>query len=282
MSCSHSSTLPAAPAVGTFSLPSVPSPDADVVIEAPDADNDFSALSPAFSLTEGINAVSNGGTVSYGTTTAGSPISKTYTIHNTGTGGISITVSGLSLSATGFSSSFPSVPFDVASGATATFSVSLSATDPLGGVYSGSVTITHSASGGTFSFNVTGTVNAIVQALTVCKGSDCSTTTPYGYTLPTIAPGVSVTIPVTLTLRNTYPTAVTFPSSSFLAFNDGYTILTQPTPSSLNFGDTATLTLQFASSNPFHGLTYACQLHIPWRVNGVDDEKVIIFQVTTS
>ena len=106
----------------------------------------------------------NPSTVSFGNVTVNSSSAQTVTLTNTA--GISVTVSGLSISGTGFSLAQVSTSFTLAAGATKSLTVTFSPIDA--GNASGSITVTSNATNPSLSIPVSGTgVTATTHSVTL-------------------------------------------------------------------------------------------------------------------
>ncbi|HWB09894.1 MAG TPA: choice-of-anchor D domain-containing protein [Pirellulales bacterium] len=151
---------------------------------------------PQLSVLDGGTTIPNGtGNDSFGTTTVGVPIDKTFVIRNSGT--TSVALSNLSLPG-GFSlvGSFPS---SVAANNSATFEVQMNAAAP-GGV-SGLLSFSDGEFGGSsYSFGLSGTVNRVNYSgppqisLAATANAGEGTLTPGSFTFTTNEPGVGTTV----------------------------------------------------------------------------------------
>jgi len=110
---------------------------------------------PAVQVSEGATVVANNGSVNFGSTLVGAPLTQTFTVTDTGTQ--ALTLGSVSVTGAGFTLSAAPGATTLASGATTTFAVQLSAA---AGSYSGNVSFTtNDPNNLTFTFAVSGTVS---------------------------------------------------------------------------------------------------------------------------
>ena len=191
---------------------------------------------PSMGVWDGTTALANGGTDCFGTTPAGTSISKTFTIRNTGTGTLALNPDTLVLP-NGFSlvSGFAAT---VAPGASTTLSVQLDASTP--GYYAGTLRFwDNDPNSGPFSISIDGLAQAAGAAITVSSGwetldGESSVTVPDAVTgTPSYASFQIVNVGTqTVTLD---PNSLTVPA--------GFSVLL-PFDFSLQPGDTTSLMLQ--------------------------------------
>ena len=187
-------------------------------------------IAPEIQVRDGATPISNGGSVAFGTTNQPTPITKTFTISNTGTA--DLTLSNLSLP-TGFSlvSGFTS---PVAPGNSTTLVVRLTAA--AAGNYSGSLSFnTNQVGANPFTFTLTGTV--ITPQIAVRQAS---TAVPNGGSFAFGTADVPTPIVRTFTISNTGTANLTLASLSVPA---GFSVVTGFASPVLP-GQTTTLVLQ--------------------------------------
>ena len=110
---------------------------------------------PAIQVLDGTTAIANGGSDSFGSTVAGTPVSKTFTVSNGGSASLTLTPPISVPSGFTVTSSFGTTT--VAAGNSTTFTVQLNATAT--GSYSGTLSFANNVSGQTpYTFTISGTV----------------------------------------------------------------------------------------------------------------------------
>jgi hypothetical protein len=124
---------------------------------------------PTLAVLDGITPLTNGSAVeNFGTTGYNSPVTRTFTVANTGTATLSLNPNSLDLPA-GFSVVTP-LPSTVAAGHSATFQVELTGTTP--GSASGDMTFTDSdVNNDPYSITLEGTVNSPAASISVVDGT---------------------------------------------------------------------------------------------------------------
>jgi len=189
--------------------------------------------SGAMSLTSG------SGSVYFGSTTQGTPLTKTFTIRNTGPGALTINTSSLSVPS-GFTLVTPPASTVNANGGTTTFTVRMDATNP--GTSSGAITFTNSdADEGTFSFSVSGTVNASLAEVDLRDSSGTSLAVNATYNLGNATIGQSIT--KTLTIFNSGTGSLTIGTPT-LSGSSAFSIISSPM-ATVSPGSSTTVTIQF-------------------------------------
>ncbi len=190
--------------------------------------------------------IANGGSDAFGTTMTGTPVTKTFTVKNTGSA--NLTLSALSVPA-GYTiaSNFGSTT--VAPGSSTTFAVQLTAA--ANGTYTGSVSFTtNDPSKTTYTFTVSGTVTT-PQATAALF--DAGTSIPNGGSdsFGTSTPGVPVT--KTFTVKNTGAANLTL---SALNIPAGYTIASNFGSTTVAPGSSTTFAVQLtaASTGTYSGM----------------------------
>ncbi len=114
---------------------------------------------PALTVSESGTAVVSGGTTNFGTTLAGVPVTKTYTITNTGTA--NLTLGAVNVTGTGFTLTSPLGSSSLAPNASTTFTVQFSAASA--GNFTGNVSFaTNDPNNPSFNFNLSASVSAAV------------------------------------------------------------------------------------------------------------------------
>jgi uncharacterized protein (DUF1800 family)/uncharacterized cupredoxin-like copper-binding protein len=164
---------------------------------------------PQIAVLDGTTAIPNGGSVSFGTTTQGTPVTKTFTVQNQGSA--PLTLNNPITVPSGFTaSSFASTT--VAPGASTTFTVTLTAAST--GNFTGPLSFTHNDTPRSpFTFTVSGTVNpAGAPSITVLDGATAipngTGIVDFGTTL------VGTPVTKTLTVRNDGTASLTLQSVS--------------------------------------------------------------------
>src|SRR5262249_42757536 len=124
---------------------------------------------PEIQVLDGTADIADGtGSVSFGSTPAGTPISKTFTVKNVGTTTLNLTSTPTVPSGFTVTSSYP-INTTVAPGSTASFTVRLDAA--ANGTYSGQLSFGNDDSDeNPFNFNITGTVAATPVLLIIHDG----------------------------------------------------------------------------------------------------------------
>lgn len=125
--------------------------------------------SPEISVESGGTAIADGGTFSFGSTITGTPVTKTFTIKNTGTA--SLTIGALDPLPVGFSltGTFPAQ--SIAAGGEASFSVTMSADAP--GTPSGVLSFTNGDSDeNPYNFTISGAVATAAPVVAVFHGGE--------------------------------------------------------------------------------------------------------------
>ncbi|MBL9142033.1 MAG: choice-of-anchor D domain-containing protein, partial [Verrucomicrobiaceae bacterium] len=160
------------------------------------------ATAPEIAVTESAANVADGGSLSFGTTTVGTPVTKTFTVTNSGTATLNLSALSVPLGFT-ITQNFASSTV-AAGGGTTTFQITMSAASA--GSPSGTLTFTNNdADEGSYDFTISGTVNPAPQNVTVTVPAGVGFTlngTPYtgSQTVP-LPPGtytLSTTTPQTL------------------------------------------------------------------------------------
>jgi hypothetical protein len=218
---------------------------------------------PVAQVLDGLTAIGDRGSDNFGSTPAGTPLSKTFTVTNAGTAsltlGSTITLpAGLTLKS-GFGST------SLAPGASTTFTVQLTAA--AAGTYSGAVSFTTSdPANNPYTFTLTGTVTAppapLAQlfdgATLIADGTGSDT---FGSTPPGTAVSKTLTVTnngtATLTLGNTItlPTGFTLTSgfgSTSLAPGASTTFTVQMSAASVgSYSGTASFATNDPANNPY-------------------------------
>ncbi|MHB8973310.1 MAG: putative Ig domain-containing protein [Pirellulaceae bacterium] len=212
---------------------------------------------PTIQLVDGSATLTNGGSDAFGTTSIGTPVSKTLTVRNIGAN--TLTVSSLSLPS-GFASS-STLPMSIAPGSFGTLVVNLTA--QAAGSYSGLMSLaTNDTANNPFNLNISGTVNATAGfmelldgATTVAKGgSDAFGTTtvgaPIAKTFTVHNTGTTQLIVSSVTLATGFSTSTTFPLYTSPGGTSQFIVsLSAQTPGSYN--GQMSLSTNDSANNPF-------------------------------
>jgi hypothetical protein len=187
-------------------------------------------------LADGSTNLSSGGSDSWGTTTVGTPVTKTLTVKDTGTGTLSV----VSLTATGGFTVSTSGPLTINAGASTTFTVTMPAGSA--GSPSGTLTLQSNDAHSPFTLGLSGTVNpapapqiSVLDGTTSIAngGSDAFGTTPLGTALQK-----------TITIKNTGNATLTLGTATAPS---GFSVVTQPA-TSVGAGASTSLVLQLNGS----------------------------------
>ena len=188
----------------------------------------------------GIN--SGTGSVYFGSTTQGTPLSKTFTIRNSGPGALTVNTSSITVPS-GYTLVTPPASTVTANGGTTTFTVQLDATSA--GSPSGQISFTNTdADEGTFSFAVSGTVNSSLARADVRDPNGTSIAVAGTYTVGSATVGTSISR--TLTIWNTGSQNLSL-QTPVLSGSSAFTITSAPQLTIMP-GASTSLTLQFNPS----------------------------------
>ncbi len=112
---------------------------------------------PEIGVTESSVNVPDGGAYAFGATNTGTPITRTFTIANTG--GSALNLSGFTVTGTGFSGVAP--PASIAAGSTGTFTITFNPTCGSSAAFSGNVTFNNNdCDENPYNFTLSGSTNA--------------------------------------------------------------------------------------------------------------------------
>ena len=166
--------------------------------------------------------------LSFGSVQTGTAQSLTEVLTNSGSA--SVTISGATITGTGYTLSGLTTPLTVAAGATTSFTVKFA--PQTAGTPTGSVTITSNASNASLSIPLSGTAVA----------AGALTASPSSLSFSTVQTGSSTQKSVTIT--NSGNTSITISSASITG--TGYTLSGLTTPLTLTAGQTATINVTLA------------------------------------
>ena len=182
---------------------------------------------------------SGSGSVYFGSTTQGSPLTKTFTIRNTGPGALTVNPASLAVPS-GFTVVTPPASTVSANGGTTTFTVRLDATTP--GTASGTISFTNSdADEGTYAFSVSGTVNTSLAEVDLRDSSGTSLAVNATYNLGNATIGQSITKTLTIFNSGSGSLAVGTP---VLSGSSAFSIVSSPM-ATVSPGSSTTVTIQF-------------------------------------
>ena len=190
-------------------------------------------------LSDNGTKIANGGSDAFGTTATGTPVTKTFTVKNTGTA--NLTLSSLSVPA-GYTiaSNFGSTT--VTPGSSTTFAVQLTAA--VNGTYNGSISFTtNGPSNTTYTFTVSGTVTT-PQATAALFDAGTSIANGGSDSFGTTTPGVPAT--KTFTVKNTGTANLTL---SALSVPAGYTIASNFASTTVVPGSSTTFAVQLTAAS---------------------------------
>jgi hypothetical protein len=177
-------------------------------------------------------AVADGGTVAFGTTNAGTPVTKTFTVSNTGNATLTLTSLSQANMPAGYTLVTNLGSTSLAAGQSTTFSVRLDAT--AAGTFNGSFALVNDdGNENPYNFSLTGVVNAVAPEIDVLisgTGVSDGGTVNYGTTT------VGTTITRTFTVRNDGNATLTLTSLSQANMPAGYTLVTNLGSTSLAAG----------------------------------------------
>ncbi len=209
------------------------------------------AAAPAMGVTWSASgaAIQNGGTYSFGSTAAGTPLSQAFTISNTGMGDLTLGNVAVS-SPNGCFSLIANPPTPISgAGGTSTGRIRLSSTQA--GSCSGTATITSNDSATpTFTFNLTGTVSssAVPYSLSVLSGDGISIP-PGGSYASFPATTANVAVSRAFTITNNGAAAISIDNaSSILSSSGGFSLLVSP-PTSIPAGGTGTFRIRLLAAS---------------------------------
>ncbi|MBK8432678.1 MAG: choice-of-anchor D domain-containing protein [Chloroflexi bacterium] len=175
---------------------------------------------PSLAVEQGGSSVTNGGTVSFGSTVAGSPVERLFTVRNDGTA--VLTLAALTVVGDGFSISQEFASTNVGVGESTTFAIQLDA-DTVDS-FNATVSFTSNDADQTpFSFEVTGAATA--PATPEIEVRDGATNIPLDSTVDMGTTIVGTAVVKTFTIRNTGSQTLTVGTPTLPA---GYTLLTTP------------------------------------------------------
>lgn len=167
--------------------------------------------------------------VSFGSVTVGSPNTQTLQLKNTGTGVLTITQ--LSVTGSGYSTSAVTLPLSLNPGATSTFNVQFAPQSA--GSATGSISLVSNAPTSPTSVALSGTGVAATLTLSVTPGS---------LSFGTVNTGSSAQ--QTVAIKNTGNSSITI--SQISASGTGYTLTGASAPVTLTAGQTLTITVHFS------------------------------------
>ena len=199
----------------------------------------FEGAAPTVQVQDGSTPIASGGSDSFGTTTVGSPVTRTFTVTNGGTQTLTLGAFGAMPAGFTLTQGFGST--SLAPGASTTFQVSLSATAAAS--YSGTLSFgTSDPDFSTYSFTVSGTVQSVPTTQIVDDSSSQGFATTgswltagdqgYDGTVDYAAAGTGSSV-ATWTFTVTpgqYDVAATWTAYSNRATNAPYTVLDGSTP----------------------------------------------------
>jgi len=189
---------------------------------------------------DGNTSIANGGSDSFGTTGIGTPVTKTFTVKNTGTA--TLTLSDPINVPAGFTLAADFGSTTVAPGSSTTFAVQLTAASAA--TYSGTVSFgTNDPNNATYSFTVSGTV-VTPQATAALFDGNTSIANGGSDAFGTTPPGTPVT--KTFTVKNTGTANLTL---SALSVPPGYTIASNFGSPSVTPGSSTTFAVQLTAAS---------------------------------
>ena len=182
------------------------------------------------------------------TTTAGTPISESFTLSNFGSAALTIDSFTVTSPAGCFILLDPPASPVAANGGTTTARIRLFSTTPVS--CTGTVTITSNAPGSPFTFNLAGTISAVPYSLSIVSGDGISIQPGGSYsTFPATTSGVSVSR--TFTITNSSASAITISNaSSILTTSGGFYLLVAPPSSIPGSGGTGIFRIRLLAGSP--------------------------------